>query len=900
MKLMVLDGNSLANRAFYGIKILTTRDGQFTNAVYGFLSILNRLLDEEQPEALCVTFDRKAPTFRHLAFAEYKANRHGMPEELRQQMPVLKDVLSAMRIPCYEMDGWEADDLIGTISRKCEASGWDCAIVTGDKDSLQLVTDKTTVKLVTTRMGRTTTESITPEVFFQKYGFEPKKLIDLKALMGDSSDNYPGVKGIGEKSALSLIQNFGSVEDIYAHFDEIDLKPAQRKRLDEGREDAKLSYELATIRCDAPMEFVPDENLRQEPENGRLYELFRRLEFNKLIEKYGLTPEETAEAESAKVSPPMEAVQEETVEAKCEIRVPETEEALNPLLAGWEQSDWVSVCVLPDFSAVGVDGLVLDGVQIGVVLHREKLGEALYRRAMELLFSDKVKKAAHRVKELMNGLLGEGLSTDGFLFDTALGAYLLNPTGGSYELNELFQTYCGAQLMPPKHLEENAFSPLNSDADRATAEAALLSWSTACGAVYEQMLPKLEELGMMELYNTVELPLCTVLAEMERLGVLVDKNALDSFGVMLSEGIAKAQRQVCESAGVEFNINSTKQLGEVLFEKLGLPSGKKTKRGYATNAEVLEKLRGEHPCVEGVLEYRQLTKLKSTYVDGLTREIAVDGRIHTNFQNTVTATGRLSSAEPNLQNIPVRTPLGAEMRKMFIAGEGNVLVDADYSQIELRLLAHIANDQNMIENYQKGGDIHAATAASIYGLPLELVTKQMRSSAKAINFGIVYGMSAYSLSQDLHISVGEAKDYMNRYFANFSGVLNYQKNIVEDAKEKGFVATIQGRRRWLPELRSSNFPLRQFGERVALNMPIQGTAADIMKLAMIRVQERLKAEGLKGRLVLQVHDELIVECPEAEAQQVAKLVQEEMENVILLRVPLVAEAQIGQSWSDAH
>lgn len=904
MKLMVLDGNSLANRAFYGIKLLSTRDGQFTNAVYGFLAILNRLLDEEQPEALCVTFDRKAPTFRHKAFADYKANRHGMPEELRQQMPVLKEVLSAMRIPMYEMDGWEADDLIGTISRRCEREGWSCAIVTGDKDSLQLVTEQTTVKLVTTRMGKTTTKNVTPAVFFEEYGFEPKKLIDLKALMGDSSDNYPGVKGIGEKSALSLIQTYGTIEEIYAKFDEIQLKPAQRKRLDEGREAAKLSYDLATIRCDAPMEFVPAENLRQAPENGRLYRLFCKLEFNKLIEKYGLTPEDTESVQEA-VAEPMEAetetVKEEAkTEVRCEVRVPTNGEELSELLQGWQECPWVTVSVLTDFSAVAVDNLMLDGVRIGVILRRDRLGEGDYRQALEILFSGRVKKVVHRAKELMNALLGEGLSTDGFLFDTALGAYLLNPTAGSYELNELFQSYCGASLPAPKHLAENAFSPLNGEQENAEAEAALLSWSTACGGVYEAMKPKLDELGMMELYNTVELPLCTVLAEMERLGVLVDKAALQEFGVMLAQGIAQNQREVYESAGIEFNINSTKQLGEVLFEKLELPAVKKTKRGYSTNAEVLDKLRGTHPVVEGVLSYRQLTKLKSTYVDGLTREIEGDGRIHTNFQNTVTATGRLSSTEPNLQNIPVRTPLGAEMRKMFIAGEGNVLVDADYSQIELRLLAHIANDAAMIENYKLGGDIHAATAASVYGVPLELVTKEMRSACKAINFGIVYGISAYSLSQDLHISVGEAKDYIERYFAKFPGVAEYQKKVVADAKEQGYVSTIQGRRRWLPELRSSNYVMRQFGERVALNMPIQGTAADIMKLAMIRVQDRLKAEGLTGQLVLQVHDELIVECPKSEAEQVAKLVQEEMEQVILLKVPLVAEAQIGRSWSDAH
>ncbi len=890
MKLMVLDGNSIANRAFYGIKLLSTRDGQFTNAIYGFLTILTKLIDDESPDALCVTFDRKAPTFRHLAFEGYKANRSGMPEELRQQMPVLKDILDAMNIPRYEMDGWEADDLMGTISRKCEAADWDCVIVTGDKDSLQLITDHTTVKLVTTRMGQTTTRNMTPFAFEEEYGFEPKKLIDLKALMGDSSDNYPGVKGIGEKSAMSLIQTYGSVQEIYERFDEITLKPAQRRRLDEGREDAKLSYELATIRCDAPMEFQPEENLRQKPENGRLYELFRRLEFHKLIERFGLTPEES--------EPEVAESGETVVEGTVVIEVPDTAEKLEALLTEWSaMTEPVDIMALPDLSAVAVDGLVRGTEYIGAVVTREKVGETAYRRFLEVIFSEKVKKISHQVKELMNTLLGEGLSTEGFVFDTVLGAYLLNPTAGSYDVGELCQSYCGFTLPAPSYLEENA---LSSADEGSTAVVSMLRYASGIGALHEAMLPKLKEYGMMELYETIELPLCTVLADMERAGILVDRQALERFGVDLSDGIRRSQRQVFQSAGVEFNLNSTKQLGEVLFEKLGLPASKKTSRGYSTSAEVLEKLRGYHPAIDGVLEYRQLSKLKSTYVEGLTAAIAEDGRIHTSFQNTVTATGRLSSTEPNLQNIPVRTELGAEMRKMFIAAPGNVLVDADYSQIELRLLAHIANDENMIENFRTGGDIHAATAASVYGVPLELVTKQMRSASKAINFGIVYGMSAFSLSQDLHISVGEAKEYMDKYFARYSGVQDYQREVVEDSRKSGYAVTLQGRRRWLPEIKSTNFNLRSFGERVAMNMPIQGTAADIIKLAMIKVQNRLKAEGLTGRLVLQVHDELIVECPEGEAERVAVLVQEEMENVLTLSVPLLAEAQIGRSWSDAH
>lgn len=886
MKLMVLDGNSLANRAFYGIKLLSTRDGQYTNAIYGFLNILTSLLDEEQPDALCVTFDRKAPTFRHLAFADYKANRHPMPDELRSQMPVLKDILSAMRVPMYEMDGWEADDLMGTISRRCEEAGWRCVIVTGDKDTLQLITDQTTVKLVTTRMGRTTTQNMTPDAFRAQYGFEPKGLIDLKALMGDSSDNYPGVKGIGEKGALGLIQKYGSVAAIYKQFDELDLKPAQRRRLDEGREDAKRSYELATIRCDAPLPFQPEENLRQEPERGRLYQLFCQLEFNRLIDRFGLTPEEPTPSEDA----PQE------VRGSCTVQIPTSEEELEPLLSLWREAEAVSVLALPDLSAVAVDGVERDGEAIGVVLARNVLGEVRYRAALEQLFSAAVRKQAHRAKELMNLLLGAGLGTEGFVFDTALAAYLLNPTAGSYELPELFQTYCGAPLNSAQTWETFP----DEEEQRAQAAADLLSAAAAVGALREKMEPKLAENGLTELFQTVELPLCPVLAEMERAGVLVDRDALERFGETLTQGIGSAQRSVYEQAGLEFNINSTKQLGEVLFDKLQLPAGKKTSRGYSTSAEVLDKLRGYHPVVDGVLEYRQLTKLNSTYVQGLTKVIADDARIHTSFQNTVTATGRLSSTEPNLQNIPVRTELGAEMRKMFIAAPGNVLVDADYSQIELRLLAHMADDAAMIESFRSGGDIHAATAAQVYGVAPEMVTKQMRSAAKAINFGIVYGMSAFSLSQDLHITVGEAKAYMNAYFKNYSGVQRYLKEVVAQAKEQGYAVTLLGRRRWLPELKSTNFNIRSFGERVAMNMPIQGTAADIIKLAMIRVQNRLKTEGLAGRLVLQVHDELIVECPEAEAEQVKALVQQEMEQVMELRVPLLAEAKIGHSWSDAH
>ena len=886
-KLMILDGNSIVNRAFYGVsRNLATRDGLHTNAIFGFLNILHKLTGEEQPDALCVAFDRKAPTFRHVAYEGYKAKRHAMPEELAMQMPVLKEVLGAMNIPCYELDGWEADDLLGTVSRKCEASGWDCVIVTGDRDALQLITDHTTVNLVTTRMGQTNTVAMTPAAFQEQYGFAPVQMIDLKGLWGDTSDNIPGVRGVGEKTAMELIRQYGTIADIYAQFDAIELKPAVRKKLEEGREQAELSYDLARIRCDAPIDFRPEDALRRDWDRETLYKLFLRLEFSRMIERYNLSAPEGAQSEA------------ELFEGECRVELPGEPERVEQLLTLWKEAGWVSVLALPGLDAVAVDGVEEDGVHVGAVLLRSRLEESAYRRILEVLFSDQVRKVTHQAKELMGQLLAEGLSVEGFLFDTALAAYLIAPTDGSYALNKLSVSWLGFELPDPKeYTAPEAFPPLG---DPTSAATTMLHYTAAVGALYEAMSVKLEELGLTELFRTVELPLCPVLAEMERAGFLVDRKALTEFGEMLADGIDRCQSEIYTLAGQEFNINSTKQLGEILFDKLGLPAQKKTKRGYSTSAEVLEKLRWQHPIVERILEYRQLTKLKSTYVDGLTREMGTDGRIHTRFQNTVTATGRLSSIEPNLQNIPVRTPLGAEMRKMFIAGPGNVLVDADYSQIELRLLAHIARDQAMLEGFRTGEDIHTMTAAQVFRVPVELVTKQMRSSAKAVNFGIVYGISEFSLAKDIGVSRAEAKEYMDRYFTTYSGVRSYQKQVVDQARKQGYVSTLMGRRRDVPELQKSNRNIRAFGERVALNMPIQGTAADIIKLAMIRVQNRLKAEGLTGRLMLQVHDELIVECPASEGEQVAQILEEEMEQVVSLDVELVAEAHVGHSWADAH
>ena len=889
MKLMVIDGNSIVNRAFYGVHMLTTRDGQPTNAVYGFLTILQKLVEEEKPDALCCTFDRKAPTFRHLAYEGYKAQRKGMPDELASQMPILKEVLDAMNIPRYEMDGWEADDLIGTISVKDAAAGWDTVVVTGDKDSLQLVTDRTRVKLVSTRMGQTTTKEMTPETFREAYGFDPIHIIDLKALMGDASDNIPGVKGVGEKTAMDLIRRYQSVEAIYADLDQVEAKPAVLKKLAEGREQAKMSYDLATIRTDAPLDFKPEDAARHEVNQAALYQLFLKLEFSKLIDKMGLkAPQGEAAASDG----------EKAVTGACE-----SEEVTDParaeeLLSIWREQESVDLLALPDLNAVAVEWWESENLSRAAVLRADRLEG--YNGVLKALFAADIKKNAHDVKTLLSRLLEEGIEGDGFVFDTALAAYLLAPTDGSYELEKLGMTYFNQEFPKAKdtYLAPDAFSPL---ADQGAVLGGLLSHCALIGALKNVLAPRLEELGMHQLYYEIELPLCPVLAAMEHAGMLVDRKALSAFGDMLDERISADQAEIYALAGETFNINSTQQLGRILFDgdKLGLPPVKKTKTGYSTNAEVLEKLRGQHPIIDKILEYRQYTKLKSTYVDGLGKVIAPDGRIHTSFQNTVTATGRLSSAEPNLQNIPVRTELGAELRKMFVAPAGKVLVDADYSQIELRLLAHIAGDEHMIEAFRSGEDIHTVTAAQVFGVPVDQVTRHMRSSAKAVNFGIVYGISAFSLSQDIGVPTYEAKEYIEKYFARFSGVHAYMTDVVSRAKADGYVTTLFGRRRWLPELKSSNFNTRSFGERVALNMPIQGTAADIMKLAMIHVHSRLREEGLQARLILQVHDELIVECPEEEAESVKALLSREMESVARLSVPLIADAAAGRSWAEA-
>ena len=851
MKLMILDGNSIVNRAFYGVRMLNAPDGTPTNAIFGFLNILQRMLDEQKPDALCVAFDRKEPTFRHKAYDGYKAQRKPMPEELAVQMPLLKETLDAMGIRRYELAGYEADDILGTAARICRERGWDCAVVTGDKDSLQLIDERTVVCNVKSRMGQTETINYTPEIFEAEYGFAPPQMVDLKALMGDSSDNIPGVPGIGEKTAMELIRKYGTIDNIYRQLPALDIKEGVRKKLAEGEESARKSYWLATILREVPLELNPEDAVWDRNYTDALYGLFKRLGFQKFIEKWGL-------AESAAAAEPVS-------EGLPRILV-NSAAAMEKLLQALKDAVHIAVRFIDNLDAIELcDGKAVYGASWNAC------GED-YDRLLDLVFSPDTKKLGHNVKDLMNVLSQEGRCRDGFVFDAALAAYLLDANDSDYALPRLSTRYLGRET------------------DGAEAVFAL-------APVLEE---KLEELGMTKLYREIELPLCEVLSEMEKAGFYVDRKALYDFGESLNGDIARLQESIWQHAGHAFNINSPKQLGEVLFEELMLPSGKKTKTGWSTNVDVLEKLRSKHPIVDEILEYRTLTKLKSTYADGLLKVIGPDGRIHSSFQMTVTATGRLSSTEPNLQNIPVRKKLGAEIRKMFVAGPGMVLVDADYSQIELRLLAHISGDEAMREAFLSGEDFHTVTASRVFGVPIAEVTPLMRSRAKAVNFGIVYGISAFSLAQDIGVFPNEAKAYMDAYLDKYHGVRDYMKHIEAKAKEDGYVATLFGRRRWLPELKSSNFNVRSFGERVALNMPVQGTAADVIKLAMVNVHRRLREEKLQARLILQVHDELIVECPESEAETVQKLLAEEMENAVHLSVPLTADAHIGHSWAEAH
>ncbi len=869
-KFLIIDANSIINRAFYGIRLLTAKDGTYTNAVYGFLNIFYKFKEEIKPDYIAAAFDLKAPTFRHKMFDGYKATRKPMPEELVPQIPLLKEVLTALNIPILEKEGYEADDIIGTVSARCTEEGIACMILTGDKDDLQLATEDNKIYLVTTRMGNTETEIFDAARVYEKYGVTPREFIDVKAIMGDTSDNIPGVRGIGEKGALALVSAFKSLEAIYENIESDSIGKATKTKLTEGKETAFLSRTLATIDCQVPLDFSLADAREKQGDFATLSALYTRLEFKSFLKRL------SAEA-------PAEALTQET-QITCEAKT-----LTNPLdLAEFLKAD--AVYYQLDEKSKTVYAATEPSKAVSAPLSGDflPLWKAFFENAGQA-------KITHGIKEQFIVLNEMGIELSGNLFDTAIAAYLTDPGRRDYLLSELCFDLLGLSVIGDRAGEQLSFETEPTD-----VHSPLFEETAALIPLHEHLKKQMTDEGSLSLFETVEMPLTRVLAGMQQCGVTVDKDKLLEFGAMLAEGIKTLTDEIYELAGEEFNINSPKQLGVILFDKLGLKSGKKTKTGYSTNAGTLEKLLGKHPIIEKILEYRHLTKLNSTYVEGLKDVIdPATGRIHSNFQQTVTVTGRISSSEPNLQNIPIRTPLGREMRKMFVAAPGHILLDADYSQIELRVLAHIADDETMIEAFSAGEDIHASTASKIFGVEKDAVTVEMRTAAKAVNFGLIYGKGEFSLAQDLQISMREAKAYIEDYLGTFPKVQSYMKTVVEEAKKNGYVTTLMGRRRNLPELSASNFQLRAFGERAALNTPIQGTAADIIKLAMVRVFNRLKEENLAARLILQVHDELIVEAPLDEAEIAGRILREEMEKAFLLKAPLKADMHSGQNWYEA-
>lgn len=855
MKMLIIDGNSILNRAFYGIKLLTTKDGRFTNAIYGFMNILLKLKEEVTPDAVAIAFDVKAPTFRHEMYSGYKANRKGMPPELAQQVPVLKKLLAALGYHLIEQAGWEADDLLGTLAGACGTDDF-CFVATGDRDSLQLVRDSVNVLLASTKMGRAQSVRYDIEKIKEEYLVEPQKLIDIKALMGDTSDCIPGVAGVGQKTASDLISRFGTIEEIYKNLENLEIKQGVKDKLAADKEMAFLSKTLGTIRTDAPIETDYESYV---PKNADVYEVTRilsDLEMFKMIERLSLEPVTRPEAKAEEV--------------KRQSKLFDIEDT--QLLINTMRKAGKAYFILEDNSFY----FALEN-GVGRVA---PLNFGYESFCDDFLFEKEIAKYTYNSKAVYALGFENGYEVNGIRGDAMLSAYLLNPSSGDYSVHRIIQEY--TQVHKGEDESEDA------------------AFTASClPLLFEQLEKLVDENSQRRLLEEIELPLAKVLASMEHIGFEVDRDGISQFGTMLEKRIAELTASIYEQVGCEFNINSPKQLGEALFEKMGLPAKKKTKSGYSTDAKVLEALADEHPVVAQILEYRSYSKLKSTYCDGLLKAIGDDGRIRSTLNQVETRTGRISSAEPNLQNIPVRSELGRQMRKFFRAGEGNVLVDADYSQIELRVLAHIANDETMLEAFNNNEDIHTITASQVFNMPVEMVTPLMRSRAKAVNFGIVYGIGAFSLGKDIGVTRAEADSYIKGYLAHYHGVADYMSSIVDKAKEQGYVETVFARRRYLPELSSSNGMLRAFGERVALNMPIQGTAADIIKIAMVRVYESLKSQGMKARLIMQVHDELIVEAPEDEAALACEIVKREMESAVKMRVSLLADVGTGKTWYDA-
>lgn len=849
LKLLVIDGNSVLNRAYYGIRLLSTKKGMFTNGIYGFLTMLQKIEADVKPDSVAIAFDVKAPTFRHKAYDGYKAQRKGMPEELAMQMPVLKELLTALGYKLLTAEGWEADDIIGTLAQACKDRKEKCVIATGDRDTFQLVGDGVTVRLLSTKQGRPEAVNYDEAAIMEKYGVTPKQLIDIKAIQGDSSDNIPGIKGIGEKGASDLIQRFGSLEYIYNNLDTIDVKDGIRKKLTESKDSAFMSYMLGTVRTDAPVETAPENFIVGEPDRQKVSSIMTELELFSLLEKMGFEKAEIIEE-------PDEA---ETFEIDSEI---------DEFSLMMEMADKEFVAVLLEMGEIPSLTMVFDNkicvvndtVIIRSVLESETNGKIVYDA-----------KALHKAAAELD------ITVKNIVFDVTLAAYLLNPNSSDYSCERICAEY-GVSM--PECAQEYKTT------------AVLMP-------IFKKLSILIEENKQTELLKEIEIPLAEVLASMEQTGIMVDAHALEVFGLQLAQQVKELEESICKQAGIAFNINSPKQLGDVLFNKLELRPCKKTKTGYSTSADVLEALRYEYPIVEDVLQYRHLAKLKSTYCDGLLKVISNDGRIHSTFNQTETRTGRISSTEPNLQNIPVRTEIGREFRRMFVAEDGKVLCDADYSQIELRVLAHMSDDEVMVRSFNNNVDIHSVTASQVFHVPIDIVTPQMRTSAKAVNFGIVYGIGPFSLGKDIGVTTSEASQYIKAYLNNYAGVRKFMDSMVEAAKENGYSETLFGRRRPLPEISASNGNIRAFGERVAKNMPIQGTAADIIKIAMVRVFNRLRDENMKSKLILQIHDELIVEAPFDEQEKASQILGEEMRNAVKLSVPLIADVNCGKTWYNA-
>lgn len=878
-KIVLIDGHSILNRAFYGLPDLTNSEGLHTNAVYGFLNILFRTLEEEQPQYLAVAFDVHAPTFRHQMYADYKGTRKPMPSELREQVPMLKEVLRAMDIELVEKAGYEADDILGTLAERCEKKGMEVTVVSGDRDILQLASDRIMIRMPKTVRGKTTIENYHAKEVLERYQVEPKQIIELKALMGDTSDNIPGIPGVGEKTATKLIVEYGSIENAYVHVEEIRPNKA-KESLKNNYDLAVMSKKLATIDTNAPVECDLEHAKIRNLYTEEAYEMFRRLDFKNLLGRFDSAAVKEQDSLFIRVETDLEEAEALLKQAAVQPAVglellESTAHEILGLAVAWEKDGEPEVCYIP----------ALETVTVGFL--KEKT-EELFAAVEKVCVMD-IKKLLKNIKNIRPEQV----------FDAGIAAYLLNPLKNTYTYDDLAKEYLQVYLPSTEEIFDTAKLPDLAAVSDELAGCYAGNMAYAVYRVRKIMEQRLEAEGMSRLYQEIEIPLAFTLADMEEAGIRVEAEELKAYGERLQVRIGELEEKIYQEAGETFNINSPKQLGVILFEKLQLPGGRKTKSGYSTAADVLEKLAPDHPIVSDILEYRQLAKLKSTYADGLSAFIGPDGRIHSTFNQTITATGRISSTEPNLQNIPVRMELGRLIRKVFLPADGCVFIDADYSQIELRVLAHMSGDEKLIAAYRQAEDIHRITASEVFHVPFDEVTPLQRRNAKAVNFGIVYGISSFGLSQDLSISRKEAQQYIEKYFETYPGIKGFLDGCVEQAKEQGYSVTMFGRRRPVPELKSSNFMQRSFGERVAMNAPIQGTAADIIKIAMIRVNERLKREQLRARLLLQVHDELLIEAPLEEVDQVQRILEEEMTHAADLKVKLEIDMHTGNSWYEA-